>query len=161
MPTLVYTTTVGSNPNIIELSTPQAPQQVVARELNTSDVLNDNPSVGLLEWNLGAPLVLTTIPAGHQPGLYQMTTALYMRVGAATGTVAARFDWGEPGVGAALPRIFAGINVVPVGIAFTLAWCIQSSGQFPLAITYTPAAITGAPRGNVIASATYLSGPVT
>lgn len=151
---LIYTTTVGGDPNIVELSTPShGVERALVQSLADAGALVTTPPAGRLEWDLGAPLVLTAQPAGHEPGYYTVLVSLYMRVAAVTGNVNIAINWGEPGVGAAVPLTFNAVNVQLAIMVFTVDRSLQSAGILPITASFTPNIVTGVPRGNVIATA--------
>jgi hypothetical protein len=157
---LVYTTNLGANPNILQLSSAAGGvERPLLQELTSGIVRNTTPTDGLLNWDLSGPLLLTALPAGHTPGIYNLQTTLYMRVAAATGNVnGIILSWSEPGVGVTT-NVFGNLNVTSLGLILSGIRTVSSDGTAPLTVSITPNLITGAPRANVMACAPYQSLP--
>ena len=126
----------------------------------SSDARTPNNAQGVIGWTLAGPQVLTLVPAGHAPGLYEVTANLYMKTAAVTGNCSGSFfSWSEPTVGAAT-LVFGALAVTTTGLLFTVLRSILSDGVDAITYTITPALITGAPVANLSASFLMIAGPV-
>jgi hypothetical protein len=156
----VYTTTVGGDPSIVELSTPsQNVERPLVQELTSDIVENTAPTFGLFSWTLAAPLTIG-LPAGHAPGVYLAQTTLFMRIAASTGNVnGVVLSWSQPGVGLST-LTFGNVNVANPGLIFTLGRTLESDGNLPIQFAFTPNLVSGTPLGSVTANAIYQSAPL-
>jgi hypothetical protein len=102
-------------------------------------------------WNAAAPLVVTILPSGHPPGLYQVEISSFNKV-VATGTYTSALTWDQPGFGAA-SLAFGSVNINATGLTFTVDRSFESSGGAAIVWTATPAGVSGSPNLSVLASA--------
>lgn len=175
---LVYTTTTGPDPNIVELATPsQNVERTLVQNLdssivqnlsavsgaNVTDALNtlflsnQNTPDGVIQWDFSGPLVLDLLPGIHAPGFYQLHAMLFITTAAAAGNANAPFfSWGQPNFGAAT-LVFGPLALTATGLVFTVSRAIQSGGNVGVTFSITPAGVAGAPRGNIIVCAERIS----
>lgn len=178
---LVYTTTEGADPNVVELLTPsQGITRPLARALTSSIVANESsvpgatvtqaldqiaallaPGTTVLDWTVAAPITLTLAPTGHAEGIYQVGLAVVIRQTATAGTLGKRTNWTTPGGFAAVfpnpdsvgtPLIITG-TPSGSGSQFLTVQSVWSNGATPISMTLTPGAVTGTPLLDVAAYA--------
>lgn|SRR5512139_2778892 len=116
----------------------------------------DQPA-GLRGYTFAAPLVVTVLPAGHQPGFYMINISVFLTTAGAGGNInGTQLAWNEQGFGAA-SLTFGNVSLTATGLIFDLNRKFQSSGLGPITYTITPASVSGSPVGNVACIATRLS----
>ncbi len=106
------------------------------------------PSASNPTWNAGGALVLTLLPAGHEPGLYLTSLSAFVLTAAAAGTVTIVFGFNQKGFGATTLSIGSANLTATVVIASTPR-IFNSDGTAALTATLTPAGVTGSPVVNV------------
>lgn len=174
---LVYTTTEGGSPNVLELLTPanniaRALVQALTSSLveNLSSVAGEDltealdalaavaapvPIVSVIGSDLSAPFVMTLLPAGHAPGMYAVGLEIINRTAPLTGTISRTLSYSAPTFGATSATQAASIlNPGRATGNFTTLGDAQfmSSGATALELTITPSAITGSPVTDFYAS---------
>lgn len=178
---LVYTTTEGGNPNIVELSTPsQNVQRPLVQDLTTDIVRNVSglPGASLSQalldivaatvpratvirefgYAAGAPLVQEMLPAGHPLAMYLICNWCLVRVaGGGTSALARSQQLSVPVLGAYNLTGFANLSltIAPSNSVFN-ALVLVSDGALPLQTTWTPITVSGAPVVDVYAAAIKL-----
>lgn len=110
--------------------------------------------VSTIGWNAAAPVTHVLLPPGHTPGWYTVLRYTQKIVGATTGTYSAVVSYNDPILGAVAPAIAGTFSLVTAGPLITgNGFQYWSDGSANLSITYTPAAITGAPNINLYTQA--------
>jgi hypothetical protein len=177
---LVYTTTTGGDPNVVELSTPnQNVERALLQRLTTDIVANTSglpgsslsaallsivgnavpraPIVTAFGYTAGANLVLELLPTGHGLGLYIVTYSAVVRTAAATGSLTRSYQFNAPGFGAASASVGGAAQLTTLGpVGLQTAVALISDGTAPLNMTLNPAAVTGAPIVDIYAAALLL-----
>lgn len=99
-------------------------------------------ALGQKNWSAAAPLTLELARAGHMPGVYQFSIAIFpiVAAGAGTMTIAGNFD--APGFGATSVNFAAGSAI---NNGFVAPRHIMSSGLGAITLTLTPSGVTGSP----------------
>lgn len=115
--------------------------------------LTSRGKVKSLSYTAAAPLTLTPLPAGHQPGTYIVCLSYVLRAVGTAGTLVRSTTWTDPLAGAVTlssgTSNLTGANNTP----FSLAIAVESSGGGPISFVLTPAGVTGSPSLDVYVAA--------
>lgn len=110
------------------------------------------PAEGRGAYTLSAPLVLTLLPAGHAPGVYEITTTQFFTTAGSSGTLNYTLGWDQPNFGAATLNV-GNANTNATGVASTTQRSVASSGAAALTATFTPNSIVGSPVAHITSTA--------
>lgn len=125
----------------MKLDSRASPSQFLLRPL---------PAKGTYSWDGVTPLSIELMPAGHEPGDYQVLQSLYPRVLPSAGTAATTLSWMQAGALQSLPINFGSLTVLNLIGALRV---ISSSGEAPITFGVSTAGLTGSPLFVVMASA--------
>lgn len=99
--------------------------------------------LGLDDWNVGGPLTLELVAAGHAPGVYSFSISIFPVVTASAGTLTVTCSYDGPGLG---PTSIVYQNAGTLNNGFIAPRHVMSSGLGPIRLALTPAGVTGSPR---------------
>ena len=116
---------------------------LTARGGNNGKRVQPVNALGISSWDCSSPVTLTLIRAGHMPGVYSFSIAVAPIVTATSGTLTISVTYDAPGVG---PTTIIYQSAGAINNGFLAPRHLMSSGAGPIVLTFTPAAIVGAPR---------------
>lgn len=128
------------------------------RAAPANPLLQPLPCEGQIDWNAAAPLTLTVLPAGHEPGLYEIIQTFIPVVGATSGTLTTTTGWDQPRFGAT--TLVLNLGNLTAGSAPGALRLIDSSGVSPITVLCTPVSIVGSPSIAVACTARLVAFPV-